>query len=250
MSAETGMPLIELRGVTKKYRGAPVVEDASVMIREGESVVIIGPSGAGKSTMLRCAAGLEPIDGGTVLYRGTEMVVPGKVARKVSGEIGMVFQQFNLFPHLTALQNMTLAPIRVRKVAKREAEAEGQRLLRKVGLADRAGHYPFELSGGQQQRLAIARALAMEPRLMLFDEPTSALDPEFTKEVLDVMRQLVSEGMTSIVVTHEMSFARQSSTRLVFMDGGRVIEEGATNEVFAHAQHPRTRKFLEQLLEP
>jgi ABC-type polar amino acid transport system ATPase subunit len=240
--------LLAARGITRMYHDAPVVNDVSLTIEEGESVVLMGPSGAGKSTVLRCLAGLEPLQGGQVLFRDRVLSSTHGKPCPTSGQIGMVFQQFNLFPHLTALENVTLAPRRVKKVPLKQAEADGTELLAKVGLAHKVDHYPVELSGGQQQRVAIARALAMNPAVMFFDEPTSALDPEYTREVLDVMKNLSREGMTCVVVTHELAFARNFSNRMVFLDEGRIIEEGPTPDIFTAPKSGRTRKFLEQTL--
>jgi ABC-type polar amino acid transport system ATPase subunit len=240
--------LLTARGVVRNYHGLPVVNDVSLTIEEGESVVLMGPSGAGKSTALRCLAGLEPLQGGQVMFR--DKVLSSSEGRpfSTSGQIGMVFQQFNLFPHLTALQNVTLAPRRVKKVSQQQADEDGTKLLADVGLAHKVDHYPAELSGGQQQRVAIARALAMNPAIMFFDEPTSALDPEYTREVLDVMKKLSREGMTCVVVTHELAFARNFSSRVVFLDEGRIVEEGPTADLFTAPKNDRTRKFLEQTL--
>jgi ABC-type polar amino acid transport system ATPase subunit len=240
--------LLTAQGITRKYHDAPVVDDVSLTIEEGDSVVLMGPSGAGKSTVLRCLAGLEPLQGGQVLFRDRVLSSTHGKPQSTSGQIGMVFQQFNLFPHLTALQNVTLAPHRVKKMTQKQAEADGTELLTKVGLAHKVDHYPTELSGGQQQRVAIARALAMNPAVMFFDEPTSALDPEYTREVLDVMKNLSREGMTCVVVTHELNFARNFASRMVFLDEGRIIEEGPTADIFTDPKCGRTRKFLEQTL--
>jgi len=240
--------LLTAQGITRKYHDAPVVDDVSLTIEEGDSVVLMGPSGAGKSTVLRCLAGLEPLQGGQVLFRDRVLSSTHGKPQSTTGQIGMVFQQFNLFPHLTALQNVTLAPRRVKKITQKQVDADGTELLTKVGLAHKVDHYPTELSGGQQQRVAIARALAMNPAVMLFDEPTSALDPEYTREVLDVMKNLSREGMTCVVVTHEMNFARNFASRMVFLDEGRVIEEGPTADIFADPKCGRTKKFLEQTL--
>ncbi|MFG3689829.1 amino acid ABC transporter ATP-binding protein [Micromonospora sp. NPDC047740] len=240
-------PLIAAEGVTRTYHGSQVVQDVSLQVEPGESVVILGPSGAGKSTLLRCLAGLEPIQAGQIIFRGAELSRSGRSPHLSCGDIGMVFQQFNLFPHLTAVENVALAPTRVRRVKRETALAEARQLLARVGLAHRADHYPFELSGGQQQRVAIARALAMHPALMLFDEPTSALDPEFTREVLEVMRALAADGMTIIVVTHEMAFARGTADRVVVMDHGRIVEDGPTEQVFMAPRHERTERFLRQV---
>ena len=247
---ETTSPEVLLRAddVSKAYRGERVLRDVTFTQHAGDSTVIIGPSGAGKSTLLRCLAGLEEIDAGTVMF-GDRQVTASKASRyALAGEIGMVFQDFNLFPHMSVLDNVTLAPRQVRGRSRAEAEERAQQLLAKVGLSEKAANYPEELSGGQSQRVAIARALAMEPKLMLFDEPTSSLDPELTNEVLDVMSELVAEGMTVIVVTHEMGFARHACNRVLVMDDGRVIEEGATEEVFEHSKNDRTRRFLQQIL--
>ncbi|MGV9801155.1 amino acid ABC transporter ATP-binding protein [Mycobacterium sp. NPDC003449] len=240
--------LLTAQGITRNYHDAPVVNDVSLSIDRGESVVLMGPSGAGKSTVLRCLAGLEPLQGGRVTFGDKVLSSSDGERVTTSGEIGMVFQQFNLFPHLTALQNVTLAPRRVKKVKQERADADGTELLTKVGLAHKVDHYPAELSGGQQQRVAIARALAMNPAIMFFDEPTSALDPEYTREVLDVMKDLSREGMTCVVVTHEMAFARNFSSRMVFLDGGRIVEEGPTGDLFDAPKNDRTKKFLEQTL--
>ncbi len=217
-------------------------------VEKGEVVVIIGPSGSGKSTLLRCINRLEEPTSGKILLDGVDITDSKVDINKVRQRIGIVFQQFNLFPHLTALQNVTLAPIKIKKMNKKEAEELGMRLLEKVGLADKADYYPAQLSGGQQQRVAIARALAMNPEVMLFDEVTSALDPELVKEVLDVMKQLARDGMTMIVVTHEMGFAREVGDRVIFMDGGVIVEEGKPEQIFSSPQHERTRKFLSMIL--
>jgi ABC-type polar amino acid transport system ATPase subunit len=240
--------LLIAQGITRMYHDAPVVNDVSLTIEEGESVVLMGPSGAGKSTVLRCLAGLEPLQGGQVLFRDRVLSSTDGKPQSTSGQIGMVFQQFNLFPHLTALENVTLAPRRVKKVQQNQADVDGTELLTKVGLAHKIDHYPAELSGGQQQRVAIARALAMHPAVMFFDEPTSALDPEYTREVLDVMKALSREGMTCVVVTHELAFARNVCSRMVFLDAGRIIEEGPTDEIFTAPKESRTKQFLEQTL--
>jgi len=217
-------------------------------VEKGEVVVIIGPSGSGKSTLLRCINRLEEPTSGKILLDGVDITNSKIDINKVRQRIGIVFQQFNLFPHLTALQNVTLAPIKIKKMSKREAEELGMRLLEKVGLEDKADYYPAQLSGGQQQRVAIARALAMNPEVMLFDEVTSALDPELVKEVLDVMKQLARDGMTMVVVTHEMGFAREVGDRVIFMDGGVIVEEGKPEQIFSNPKHERTRKFLSMIL--
>ncbi|WP_233493909.1 amino acid ABC transporter ATP-binding protein [Desertihabitans brevis] len=238
--------LIEAQQITKRYASTTVLSDVDLHIRRGECLVLVGPSGAGKSTALRCLAGLEKLDAGSVVFQGETFVTPTGTRRHLGGAIGMVFQQFNLFPHLSVIENVVLAPRRVRRLPLPEARAKAEQLLDLVGLANRRDYYPHELSGGQQQRVAIARALAMEPTLMLFDEPTSSLDPEHTREVLRVMKQVVDLGMTVAVVTHEMSFARQSADRVVFMDDGRVLEEAPTERFFADPQTERARSFLSQ----
>ncbi|MFF5565307.1 amino acid ABC transporter ATP-binding protein [Streptomyces sp. NPDC012623] len=232
----------------RSYHGTAVVSEVNLTIPAGQTVAVLGPSGAGKSTMLRCLAGLEPLETGSVGFQGELLSKAGSKPRSVGGRIGMVFQQFNLFPHLTAAQNVALAPVRVRGVSRDRAREDAHELLARVGLAERRDHYPYELSGGQQQRVAIARALAMRPELMLFDEPTSALDPEFTREVLAVMRDLADSGMTIVVVTHEMGFARRSADRVVFMADGRIVEDGPSETLFTAARHARTRSFFEQIL--
>jgi len=245
---DRAQPLLEVQGVRKTYGGAEVRRGVTFQLAESDSVVIIGPSGSGKSTLLRCVAALEPVDEGQILYRGEPLLADRKTRQRIRGEIGMLFQSFVLFPHLSVMENITLAPVRVRGLSLPEARDTAMALLEKVGLADKASAYPHELSGGQQQRVAIARALAMNPRLMLFDEPTSALDPELTKEVLDVMVRLVDEGMTVVVVTHEMGFVRRAANRVIFMDAGLIVEEGPADEVFERPQHERTRRFLQQIL--
>ncbi|KAA9153479.1 amino acid ABC transporter ATP-binding protein [Amycolatopsis acidicola] len=247
--APPGTPIVlEARGLGRSYHGKAVVSDVDLAVPAGQTVAVLGPSGAGKSTMLRCLAGLEPIQTGSVGFQGGPLSEAGGRPRSFHGRIGMVFQQFNLFPHLTAVQNVALAPVRVRGVAKEQARSEAVALLDRVGLPEHRDHYPFEMSGGQQQRVAIARALAMRPELMLFDEPTSALDPEFTREVLAVMRDLAEDGMTILVVTHEMEFARRSADRVVFMAEGRIVEDGPAATVFEQPRHERTRQFLAQVL--
>ncbi len=240
--------MIELIDVHKSFGHLEVLRGVSLRVTKGEVVVVIGPSGSGKSTMLRCINGLEPIQRGKVVIEGEDLHGPGTDPNKIRQKIGMVFQQFNLFPHKNALQNIMLAPMKVQKKSTREAEAIARDLLDRVGLADKAHAYPDELSGGQQQRVAIARALAMKPDMMLFDEVTSALDPELVAEVLAVMQQLAEGGMTMVVVTHEMGFAREVGSRLVFMDEGTVIEEGDPREMIANPKEPRTQKFLSMVL--
>ena len=237
-----------MQNLSRIYNSEAVLHDVSFDVMEGETVALIGPSGAGKSTLLRCIAGLEPIQEGSVAFSGILVASSEKQLTQLSGDIGMLFQQFNLFSHLTALGNITLGLIRVKGLDKTHATEQAQALLNRVGLTDRANHYPFELSGGQQQRLAIARALAMEPKVMLFDEPTSALDPEYTREVLKVIRELSNSGMTVLIVTHEMNFAREISNRMVFMDKGTIIEQGKTEEVFTNPKKIRTAQFLQQIL--
>ncbi|MFJ5226521.1 amino acid ABC transporter ATP-binding protein [Streptomyces sp. NPDC088400] len=243
-----GRTVLVAENLGRSYHGNAVVSDVDLTIPAGQTVAVLGPSGAGKSTMLRCLAGLEPLESGSVGFQGELLSKAGSKPRSVGGRIGMVFQQFNLFPHLTATENVALAPVRVRNTPRRQARDEAHELLERVGLAERRDHYPYELSGGQQQRVAIARALAMRPELMLFDEPTSALDPEFTREVLAVMRDLADSGMTIVVVTHEMGFARQSADRVVFMADGRIVEDGPAESVFTAPRHERTRTFFEQIL--
>jgi polar amino acid transport system ATP-binding protein len=250
--------MVRAEGVVKKFGTNTVLRDISLEVKRGEVMCLIGPSGSGKSTFLRCINHLEIISGGRLMveddligYRqkGDKIYeLSPKEAAEQRRDIGMVFQKFNLFPHMTALENVIEAPIRVKKVAKAAAIARGKELLERVGLGDKFNSYPAHLSGGQQQRVAIARALAMEPKLMLFDEPTSALDPELVGEVLDVMKELAKSGMTMIVVTHEMGFAREVADSLVFMDGGYVIEAGDPREVLSNPQHERTQAFLSKVL--
>jgi len=220
----------------------------SAEILRGEVVVVIGPSGSGKSTFLRCLNLLEMPSGGSIFFEGVDITDPKVNINRHRQKMGMVFQHFNLFPHLTVLQNMTIAPVKLKLKTKEAAETLARQLLERVGLADRADAYPNQLSGGQKQRIAIVRALCMEPDVMLFDEPTSALDPEMVGEVLDVMKQLAREGMTMVVVTHEMGFAREVGDRVMFMDGGRIIEQGSPKDIFDHAQNPRLKEFLGKIL--
>ena len=240
--------MIELIDVHKHFGHLKVLQGVDLTVEKGEVVVVIGPSGSGKSTMLRCINGLEPIQKGKVIIEGQDLHGHGTDPNKIRQKIGMVFQQFNLFPHKNALQNVMLAPMKVQGKSKDEAEAIARDLLSKVGMAEKADAFPEELSGGQQQRVAIARALAMQPDMMLFDEVTSALDPELVAEVLGVMQKLALGGMTMVVVTHEMGFAREVGTRLVFMDGGVVVEEGDPREMIANPKEPRTQKFLSMVL--
>lgn len=239
--------MIDIKNLHKAYGDHEVLKGIDLHINPKEVVVIIGPSGSGKSTLLRCMNLLEEPTGGSVVVDGMKLT-DGADINKARQEIGMVFQRFNLFPHMTVLKNITLAPMKVRNISKAEAEEAARRLLARVGLADKAEAYPPQLSGGQQQRVAIARALAMKPKVMLFDEPTSALDPEMVNEVLDVMKGLADEGMTMAVVTHEMGFAREVGDRLLFVDGGKILEDGNPEEVFSNPKEERTRLFLSKIL--
>jgi len=246
---ELGEHIITIEKVSKKFPGGvQAVRDFSAKIRQREVVVIMGPSGSGKSTLLRCLNGLEEPDEGTIIVDGIPLDDNKKNRLEIRKEVGMVFQSFNLFPHLTALENVNLAQIRVRKKNQKEANNLSMELLKKVGIAEKANNYPAQLSGGQQQRVAIARALAMMPKVMLFDEPTSALDPEMIGEVLDVMKSLAREGMTMVVVTHEMGFAREVSDWVVFMDDGQIVETGTVEHFFKNPQEDRTKLFLSQIL--
>jgi ABC-type polar amino acid transport system ATPase subunit len=240
--------VVKMKQVHKHFGRLHVLNDISLEIARGEVVVIIGPSGSGKSTLLRCLNGLEPIQGGEIWIDGVHLDHHKTNIRTVRAEVGMVFQSFNLFPHLTALRNVMLAPLVVRKRPEAEVRQDAVALLMKVGLQDKTDAYPGQLSGGQQQRVAIARALCMQPKLMLFDEVTSALDPELVREVLDAMKQLAREGMTMVVVTHEMGFAREVADRVIFMDGGRIVEEGSAAAVFDQPQNVRTQEFLGKIL--
>ena len=240
--------LVELSGVRKAFNGNVVLDGIDLRIDRGEAVVVAGPSGSGKSTLLRCVNGLEPIDAGSITFDGQRVDTAGRGVSRLRAEIGMVFQQFNLFPHMTVERNVLLAPVEVRRVAPKQARKQARELLERVGIPEKASAYPADLSGGQQQRVAIARALAMEPKLMLFDEPTSALDPEMIREVLDVMRDLARSGLTMIVVTHEMGFAREVCDRIVFVDGGRIVEEAPPEEFFSGAQSKRAREFVDKII--
>ncbi|MCU0886734.1 MAG: amino acid ABC transporter ATP-binding protein [Rubritepida sp.] len=242
--------MIEIRGLTKSFGANRVLDGISLTVAEGEVVCVIGPSGSGKSTLLRCVNGLEGYEGGEVRVNGRRVDRARPEIRAIRREVAMVFQRFNLFPHRTALGNVTEGPIFAGGMPRAEAEAQARALLAQVGLAGKEGAYPSQLSGGQQQRVAIARALAMRPRAVLFDEPTSALDPELVGEVLTVMRDLARQGMTMAVVTHEMGFAREVADRVVFMDRGRVVEEGAPAELLAAPREPRTQEFLRRVLRP
>ena len=239
---------IHVEHLKKDFGKLEVLKDVSADIREGEVVVIIGPSGSGKSTFLRCMNRLEDITGGTVIVDGCDITDKKTDINRVRENVGMVFQHFNLFNNMNVLRNLTLAPVDLKKADKQTAQARAVKLLERVGLADKAQAYPSQLSGGQKQRVAIARALAMNPDIMLFDEPTSALDPEMVGEVLEVMKELAREGMTMVIVTHEMGFAREVADRVLFMDGGYIVEEGTPDEVFSHPQHARTKDFLNKVL--
>ena len=242
--------LIEVKDLKKHFNGGAIkaLDGISTDIHHGEVVVVIGPSGSGKSTFLRCLNLLALPTDGTILFEGTDITDPSCNINLHRQKMGMVFQHFNLFPHMTILRNMTIAPVKLLKKSQTEAEAKAMELLTRVGLADRAGAYPSQLSGGQKQRVAIVRALCMEPDVMLFDEPTSALDPEMVGEVLDVMKQLARDGMTMVVVTHEMGFAREVGDRVLFMDGGRLVEEGTPQQIFEHPQSARLQDFLAKVL--
>ncbi len=242
------MAMIQVKNLHKKFGDKEVLCGVDEHIDKGEVVVVIGPSGSGKSTFLRCLNLLEEPTQGDIIIDGEKINEPGVDVNKVRQKMGMVFQQFNLFPHLTVMENITLAPVKLKKMTEEQAREKGLELLRRVGLGDRADDYPAALSGGQKQRVAIARALEMDPEIMLFDEPTSALDPEMVGEVLDVMRSLAEQGMTMVVVTHEMGFAREVGTRLLFIDDGVVAESGVPKEVFAAPKSERTRQFLSKVL--
>ena len=241
--------MIEFQGLNKWFgKALHVLQDINLRVDKGEVVVVCGPSGSGKSTLIRCVNGLEAFQEGKLIVDGMDLSAKVPAWRDLRMEVGFVFQQFNLYPHKTALENVTLAPIHVRGLTKAEAEKRGKELLEKVGLGDRMNNYPSQLSGGQQQRVAIARSLCMQPRIMLFDEPTSALDPEMINEVLDVMVSLAKEGMTMMVVTHEMGFARSVADRVIFMDRGSIIESGAPESFFSNPKSERTRDFLSKVL--
>jgi len=240
--------VIEVKDLYKNFGELEVLRGISTKIEKGEVVVVIGPSGSGKSTFLRCLNLLERPSRGEIKIDGKSLLDPSTDINKVRQDVGMVFQHFNLFPHKTVVENITLAPMKVKGVSPSEAREKAMELLERVGLADKAESFPSSLSGGQKQRVAIARALAMNPKVMLFDEPTSALDPEMIKEVLDVMKDLASDGMTMVVVTHEMRFAREVGDRVLFMDEGKILEEGTPREIFENPQNPRTREFLSKIL--
>jgi len=240
--------MIEIAHLHKNFGNLEVLKDINLTIAKGDVTVIMGPSGSGKSTLLRCINRLEEITAGTVKIDGQDVMGKNTDINFIRTEAGMVFQQFNLFPHMTALENVTLGPLKVRKIARKAAEDLGRELLAKVGLKEKADAYPDHLSGGQKQRVAIARSLAMRPKAMLFDEPTSALDPELVGEVLEVMKQLGREGMTMVVVTHEMGFAREVADRVIFMDQGIIVEEGPPDKIFTAPRHDRTKAFLRSIL--
>ncbi len=240
--------MITVKNLEKSFGTLQVLRGINQHIKPNEKVVIIGPSGSGKSTFLRCLNLLEQPTGGQIFFEGMEITTPKCDINQVRCRMGMVFQQFNLFPHLTVLQNLTLAPVKLGLLSKQQAHEKAMELLHRVGLPEKAASYPKQLSGGQQQRIAIVRALCMNPDVMLFDEPTSALDPEMVGEVLDVMKQLAQEGMTMVVVTHEMGFAKEVGDRVLFMDEGQVVEEGTPKEIFEAPKHPRTQDFLRKVL--
>jgi glutamine transport system ATP-binding protein len=242
------MSIIQVKDLKKSFGELEVLKNINTDVKEKEVVCVVGPSGSGKSTFLRCLNKLEEITGGSVIVNGHNIADPKTSINKVRQDVGMVFQHFNLFPHKTVLENVTLAPIKVKGENKQNSAKKAKELLAKVGLEDKANNYPGELSGGQKQRVAIARALAMEPSVMLFDEPTSALDPEMIGEVLEVMKDLAKEGMTMVVVTHEMGFAREVGDRVIFMDGGYIVEENVPNELFSNPQNERTQAFLSKIL--
>ncbi len=241
--------ILEIENLSKTYGNSTVLKDISLKVNEGDTIVIIGPSGTGKSTLLRCVNLLTKIDGGKIFLDDEEITAPGVSEDKVRQHIGMVFQDFLLFNHLNALDNVMIGQVKVLGKSPEEAREKALQELERVGLKDKANHYPGQLSGGQKQRVAIARALAMDPRIMLFDEPTSALDPELIGEVLEVMKRLANEGMTMLVVTHEMGFAREVADRIIFMEHGLIQEEGSPNEMFYHPRHERTREFLWKITE-
>jgi polar amino acid transport system ATP-binding protein len=242
--------MIHFQGVNKWFKKLHVLRDVNLQVKMGEVVVVCGPSGSGKSTLIRTINQLEPIDNGTLIVDGMDLSDKKTDINLLRAEIGFVFQQFNLYPHLSVLNNITLAPIKIRNTPRKEAEAQAMKLLERVDLAEKRDVYPSQLSGGQQQRVAIARSLAMKPKIMLFDEPTSALDPEMIGEVLAVMKDLALSGMTMIVVTHEMGFAREVSHRVVFIDHGTILEEAPPEEFFKNPKHDRAKQFLKQILSP
>ena len=240
--------MIEVKGLKKEFDGLKVLNGIDYTINQGEKIVVIGPSGSGKSTFLRCLNLLEEPTGGEIWFDGTNITDPQNDINNMRQKMGMVFQHFNLFPHMTVLDNITFAPVRLKMQTKAEAKENALRLLRRIGLEDKAGEYPNKLSGGQKQRIAIVRALAMNPEVMLFDEPTSALDPEMVGEVLDLIRELADEGMTMVIVTHEMGFAREVGTKVLFVDEGLIKEENTPEEFFSHPRNERLREFLSKVL--
>ena len=240
--------MIEVKGLKKEFDGLKVLNGIDYTINQGEKIVVIGPSGSGKSTFLRCLNLLEEPTGGEIWFDGTNITDPQNDINKMRQKMGMVFQHFNLFPHMTVLDNITFAPVRLKMQTKAEAKENALRLLRRIGLEDKAGEYPNKLSGGQKHRIAIVRALAMNPEVMLFDEPTSALDPEMVGEVLDLIRELADEGMTMVIVTHEMGFAREVGTKVLFVDEGLIKEENTPEEFFSHPRNERLREFLSKVL--
>lgn len=247
-TTENGAPLIEVRGLCKSFGGNDVLKHITTDIKKGEVVFVVGPSGSGKSTFLRCMNLLEQPTGGQIFFEGSDITAKGVDVDRLRRKMGMVFQQFNLFPHMSILKNMTLAPVKLLGLSEADAQAEAEKLLARVGLLDKKNAYPDQLSGGQKQRIAIVRALMMKPDVMLFDEPTSALDPEMVGEVLTVMRELAEEHMTMIVVTHEMGFAREVADRVMFLDGGDFVEEAPPAEFFSHPKSERLRSFLSKVL--
>ena len=249
LESDTTPPLVQLRGVTKYFGDFRALDHVDLDIAKGETVALLGASGSGKSTLCRCINRIEKATEGTISIDGRPLPQEGKALAQMRAEVGMVFQSFNLFPHYTALENIALSPIHVRKIPKDQATAQARDLLARVGLSEKADSYPAELSGGQQQRVAIARALAMQPQVLLFDEPTSALDPEMIKEVLDVMTELAESGMTMLVVTHEMGFARHACDRVCFMDAGRIVEQGTPSEFFNNPRTDRAKDFLSKILD-
>jgi polar amino acid transport system ATP-binding protein len=240
--------IVRLAAVNKWFGAFQVLEDINLSVRSGERIVVCGPSGSGKSTLIRCMNGLEEYQMGSIIVDGRDLKKSPSELKAARREVGMVFQQFNLFPHLSVIENCMLAPIKVRQQSRAEAEERAKHFLNRVRIGEQANKYPAQLSGGQQQRVAIARALCMEPKIMLFDEPTSALDPEMVKEVLDTMVRLAEDGMTMICVTHEMGFARSVADRVIFMDAGKIVEEAPPEQFFSNPRHPRTQEFLSQIL--
>ena len=245
---EMGAPLIEVKGLCKSFGAVEVLRNITTTIKKGEVVFVVGPSGSGKSTFLRCLNLLEEPTGGHILFEGTDITAKGTDVDRLRRHMGMVFQQFNLFPHMSILKNMTLAPVKLLGMKEADADAQAEKLLARVGLLDKRGAYPAQLSGGQKQRIAIVRALMMKPDVMLFDEPTSALDPEMVGEVLEVMRELAGEHMTMVVVTHEMGFAREVADRVMFLEGGDFVEEAPPHEFFTHPKSERLQQFLSKVL--